>query len=173
MATKKKAASKKTTASETSTPQSASSGKRLTYGDPNVTPEEFAVIQAVREFEVAEHAVRIHEEQHKQVFEEYKELLEDRNVKRQSADKMVRALDVSCGEWDRYQASVKWDANALHQVLGRDAFLAIGGSIGTELVYGIDKDRAEIAMKTGQLPQNAIDLARKVTPAYHAPKDKT
>ena len=173
MAQKKKAASKKSPAPDTSTAAPASSGKKLIYGDPNVTQAEWAVIQAVREFEVAEHALKLHEEQHKAVFDEYRELIEERNNLREAADKMVRGLDVSCGDWDRYQASVKWDPNALYQAIGRDAFLAIGGGIGTELVYSIDKERAELAMKTGHIPPAAVEVARKVTPSYHAPKPRS
>jgi hypothetical protein len=169
----KKRASKKAPASDTSTETSSSSGKTLVYGATNLTQEEFAVVSAVREFEVADQTVAMFEEEHAAIFETYKDLIEERNQKREVADKLVRGRDVSCGPWKRYSESVKYDAFALYQTLGRDKFIEIGGAIGTEMVYSIDKDRAEMAFKTGNIPAHAIEAVRKVTPSFHAPKAKT
>ena len=174
MATKKRAASKKAPASDTSpAADGKTSGKTLTYGDPNVTQEEYVVIQAVREFEVAEQTLSIFEEEHKAIFTDYRELIEERNQKREAADKLVRGRDVSCGPWKRYTETIKWDPDELYQRMGRDNFLAIGGTIGTELIYTIDKDKAELAYKAGNIPKTVAETARKATPSFHAPKAKT
>jgi hypothetical protein len=153
MAAKKKAASRKKAPSDAVPADAKASGKVLSYGDPNVTQEEWAVIQAVREFEVAEQTLAMYEEEHKAIFSEYRELIEERNQKREAADKMVRGKDVSCGPWKRFTETIKWDPDELYQRLGRNNFLAIGGTIGTELVYSIDKDKAELAYKAGNIPR--------------------
>lgn len=167
-----KKVAKKATNKTAAAPAQTQSGATLFYGAHNLTDQQRAVVEAVHEFEVAERTIAMYEEENASVFATYKELIEERNQKRQAADKLVRALDVSCGPWDRYSERVKWDPDALYQGLGKDGFLAIGGSISTETVYKIDKDRVEQAYKAGSIPANVVTAARAVSPSYHAPEVK-
>ncbi len=166
MATKKKAS--KATGST-----NPLSGKRLIAADPTLTEPERAVVRTVQDFEVAEKTITLFEEEHADVFGVYKQLIEERNQKLQAAETAVRGLDVSCGPFDRYTESILYDAAILFQHLGsRAKFLEVGGSINTETVYSIDRERVEVAIKTGAIPANVVPAFKKVSSSYHTPKLK-
>jgi hypothetical protein len=162
----KKAASKKKAAS-------ASSGKKLLSSDPTLTDQERQALEAVRQFEISEKTIQIFKDDNQQLMAEYDALIEERNQKLEVADQLVRGLDVSCGPWDRYTASVRYNADALFQHLGRTQFLNVGGSINTQTVYDLDKERVEIAIQTGAIPANVVPAFKTESPSYHAPKKKT
>jgi hypothetical protein len=152
-----------------------SKGKTLHPGDPGLTEQEKTVAAAVQRFEEAEKTILLYEQDPKfaPVIKDYKDLLEERDQLLQVAEHMARSLEVSCGPFIRTHVTVKWDANQLYQLLGEQQFLAIGGTKGTETVYTVDKDRADIAMKTGAIPAPVAAAARKESPAYRAPKPKS
>lgn len=162
MATKKKAAAKG--------PKPASSGKKLLASDPNLTADERAVIQAVKEFETTEKSIALFKQDNGQLMEEYGALLEEREQKRQAADKLVRALDVSYGPWDRYQERTSYNVDALVQLIGKKKFMEIGGTESTAIEYSIDGQKIELAIASKVIPAEIVPDVKTVSPSYHAPK---
>lgn len=152
-----------------------SKGKTLHPTDPNLTQQERSVLSAVQRFEEAEKTILLFEQdpQYAPVMTAYKQLIEERNQQLQVAEHLVRALEVSCGPFQRTHVTVKHDPEALHTALGRDQFLAVGGSVNTQTVYTVDKERVEIAIKTGAIPAAVVPTFRKETPAYSVPKPKS
>ena len=106
---------------------------------------------------------------HEQVFEELTQLSETYNQTLQAADKKVRGLDISCGPFDRYQVAIKYDSEKLYNAIGRTEFMKIGGVVKTVAEYVIDKKSIEAAIARNQLPQEVVDVVRKVEPRYKKP----
>jgi hypothetical protein len=164
MTTKKKASKPAATAT--------SQKSTLLPTDPSLTPAEAAAVQAVQEFNTAEKVVALFEQENERVMAEYRALLDEREQKRQEADKLVRGLDVSCGPWKRYTETIRYDESALFQIVGKAKFLEIGGVIGTTSTYSIESSRIELAISTGTIPPATVNEFKKVTPMYRAPKPK-
>lgn len=136
----------------------------IVYKKPEEVPEVAAFVEAE---EILQQFIAGHPE----VFQTFRILMEDRNTKRQAADKVVRALGVVCGPWELSSKRTGIKAEALLDALGREKFLAVGGTIETKPVYSVDKKRFEQAVATHQVP---AELAKEVvvdTIAYSAPKD--
>ena len=132
-----------------------------------VEPQE---VPSVLEYMTAKQELDNYVNQHRKVFEGYGQLAEVVNGIRGQADKEVRALNVSCGPWDRYQVQIKYDAEALYGALGRDGFLEVGGKLNTQTVYEIDKLKVEAAISRGDIPKEIAEAIRTEAPKYHAPK---
>jgi hypothetical protein len=132
--------------------------------DPSEVPEVAAFIEA-------DEVLNTFMEAHKDVFETFRMLVDDRNTKRQSADKMVRATQVLCGPWQQQAKKTLIDVEMLYDRLGRDEFLAVGGSIETKPHYSMDKKRLEQAIATNRVPAEVALDAIKPVVSYHAPKD--
>jgi hypothetical protein len=158
-----------------STGTNPSKGKTLRPTDPSLTSQERTVLESVMRFEESEKTIQLFEDdpKHAPVMSVYKQLIEERNQLLQVAEHMVRALEVSCGPFVRSHVTIKHDPEALFTALGKDQFLAVGGSMNTETVYKVDKERVEIAIKTGAIPAAVVPSFRKETPAYKAPDPKT
>ncbi len=100
-------------------------------------------------------------------------LVERYNAAREQAEKVVRAAEVKCGPFDAYQVTVKYDAEELYKALGRDGFLAVGGSIGSTAKYGLDKGRFEAALTAPgcTIPESVVRAVRKESVVYHVPPE--
>jgi hypothetical protein len=98
-------------------------------------------------------------------------LVERYNATREQAEKVVRAAEVRCGPFDAYQVTVKYNAEELYKALGRDGFLAVGGSIGSTATYGLDKGRFEAALTAPgcTIPEAVVKVVRKESVVYHVP----
>lgn len=151
-----------------------SKGKTLHATDANLTPQERSVLEAVQRFEEAEKTIALFEQDpaYAPVMKAYKQLIEERDQQLQVAEHLVRALEVSCGPFLRTHVTIKHDPEALFTALGPQQFLAVGGTMNTETVYKVDKERVEIAIKTGAIPAAVVPSFRKETPAYRVPSAK-
>ena len=127
-------------------------------------------VAEVAAFEEVKARLRAFRESNPAFFKYLEPLIEEYNTKQEAAEKVVRAKQVSCGDFHQYQRYVQYDTKALRDALGRDAFLAVGGSETTVTKYDIDKTRFEVAAKSGQVPQNVLQQATKVTTRYHMPE---
>lgn len=128
-------------------------------------------IPEVRQYEDAKEMLEEFVKNNPTVFEAYKVLKADLQQKREAADKIVRAKEVSCSDWDLYQYQTKVDAEALYNALGMDAFLKYGGSTATKTVYDADKTKVEAAIARGDISKELGDTVLVKSPRYHAPKD--
>ena len=128
-------------------------------------------IPVVGEFVKAQNALETFKEQHEEVFNEYKMLVEDYNTKLQNAGKVVRQQEVSCGPFILQHFSTKFEAEKLHGAVGRAVFMEIGGKLGTKTTYDVDRDKLEAAIAQGKLPDDLVESIKKEVPSYKAPKE--
>lgn len=131
--------------------------------DPNTIPE----VAAYRE---TKDMIDMFRQRHSHIFEAYDNLLEDLAQKREAADKIVRAKQVSCDDWDLYQFQTKIHPDKLYNALGMDGFLRVGGSTSVQTIYDVDKAKLEAAIARGEVPAEVANEVIVKSPRYHAPK---
>lgn len=136
--------------------------KKIETVDPSTIPE-------VVEFINAQGTIEDFKNSYPEVFKTLEGLTDRYNTALEQADKVCRQRGVSCGPFDLYQFSTKYDAEALYNAVGRDKFLDVGGKIETQTVYDIDKGRLEACVAQRKVPEEVIEQVRKETPAYHKP----
>lgn len=134
-----------------------------------INSKDITEIQEVREFISAQAALIEFKERNAPVFEQFEHLAESYNQRLEAAEKVCRTQGVSCGPFEMYQAQTKIDGHALHDSVGRENFVSIGGEINTKVEYKVDKARFEAAVAKGVIPQNVIDRVVSVSPRYHVP----
>ena len=139
--------------------------KKRTY--PTKTPDE---IPEVKEYETALKVLRMHEEDHAEVFSAHRELAEEVNQKLQKADAAVRAKGVNCGDFRISSVAVKYDVERLFQIIGKEAFLELGGASQTRVSWDLDKAKLELAAETGKIPTDVVEAIRTITMRYSVPK---
>lgn len=137
---------------------------------PRINPVDEGAIPEVQEFIKAKEELDQFRQIHERIFQMYYDLLNQYNQKLQDADKKVRALGISCGDWEYYQEQKTYDAKVLYESLGREEFLQVGGTLKTVTEFGLDKNKLEAAFARGDIPPELIEQVRKVTKKYHAPK---
>lgn len=111
-------------------------------------------------------------EDNAEVFAQYELLVERYNAALEVAEQAVRQLGVSCGPFDNFSASDKYNPDKMFEELGEDLFLQLGGSIEKKSVYGIDKAKLEAAIALGKIHPDSLSQFHTVTRNYHAPKKK-
>jgi len=103
-------------------------------------------------------------------FEQLDVLVDQYNTTLESAEKTCRNEQVKCGPFDLYQFTTKYNAEALFNAVGRDKFLELGGTTGSEVTYSIDKARFEAAVAAKKVSKEIVDTVRKEAPVFHTPK---
>lgn len=137
--------------------------KKARKAEPTEVPE-------VVEFIDAEGALSDFKEEHAAVFDQLAQLVERRNTALEAAEKVCRSSEVSCGPFDLYQFSTKYDAEALYNAIGRDKFLEMGGKLDTKTVYELDKGRFEACVSQNKVAAEVVAQVRKETPNFHKPE---
>ena len=137
-----------------------------------ITIEEKSVdeLPEVKEFQQAKYMLEQFRAQNPQFFEAYDRFIDDYNQKLQAADKVVRAHQVKCGDWDLYQQYTVYDATKLCELLGEERFMDIGGTIQQQKKYSVDNKSLEMAVAQNKVAKDIMDLCTTVTSKYHAPK---
>lgn len=125
----------------------------------------------VLEFLDAKAAIEEFKDMHAVVFTQFADLVERYNSTLEQAEKAARQQEVKCGPFDAYQVTVKYDATALYNAVGRDLFLKIGGIINEKTVYDVDKGRLEAAITSpnSKITDEVVKTVRKETVTYHVP----
>ena len=132
-----------------------------------VPPNEIPEVQA---FENAKQALEQFKAANAGVLEAFAWYAREYNDKLEAADKAVRARGASCGDFDYYQKATKIDAAALYTALGREEFVAAGGTVKMVAEYKIDAKRLEQAVATKKIdPALAAEVTR-VEARYKTPK---
>lgn len=129
-----------------------------------------AEVPEVVDFLHAQDALAEFQEEHAEVFAAFRGLTEAYNSKLEAAEQAVRARQVKCGPFELKHFATKYDALALYNAVGRDTFLALGGKIGTETTYDIDKGRLDANIAQNKLAADVVEVVRKETPTYTVPK---
>lgn len=107
--------------------------------------------------------------EHPDIFMTYADLVDRYNTVLEEAEKEVRSKAVSCGEFDNYSTSVKYDADKMFEELGEEMFLQSGGSMSTKTVYEVDPKKADAAIANGTVPEDCVDNFRNVRRNYRKP----
>jgi len=107
--------------------------------------------------------------EHPEVFMKYADLVDRYNTVLEEAEKEVRARGVSCGDFDNYSTSVKFDAVKMFEELGEDMFIAAGGIMNKKTVYEVDPKKVEAAIANGTVPEDCVDNFREVRRNYRKP----
>ena len=108
-------------------------------------------------------------EEHVEVFEQLQQLTERYNAAIEAAEKVCRARAVSCGPYDLYQFSMKYDATMLYNLVGHETFLKLGGKISTATVYTLDKTRFEASIAQKLVADDVVEAVRTKTANFHKP----
>lgn len=87
----------------------------------------------------------------------------------EAAEKAVRGLKVSAGDFNLYQWANKVDGNGVHDALGRNLFLEMGGSITTNTVYKIDAKAVELALSRKLINAEVAEGLVSREPRYKTP----
>jgi hypothetical protein len=135
---------------------------------PVKSPEDIPEVLA---FMDAQSALQEFKEYHKDLFRELEGLVDCYNSTLEQADKVVRQHGAKCGPFDGYQVSVKYDAAALFNAVGRDTFLKLGGIIHDKVAFDLDKGQFEAAMASpnNKISDEVLALVRKESVNYHVP----
>jgi hypothetical protein len=143
--------------------QATNKGKRVPIGD----------IPAVQELADLKAEIDALKSEHADVFMQYNDLVDRYNAKLEEAEKEVRAQGVSCGAFENYSVSVKFNPAKMFDELGEEMFLKTGGAMGTVTEYKVDPKRVEAAIASGEIPEECVDNFREVRRNYHQPKKLT
>lgn len=103
------------------------------------------------------------------VFMKYADLVDRYNTVLEEAEKEVRSKAVSCGDFDNYSTSVKFDPAKMFDELGEDMFIAAGGTMSNKIVYEVDAKKVEAAIAAGTIPEECVDNFREVRRNYRKP----
>jgi hypothetical protein len=97
-------------------------------------------------------------------FTELDQLVQARNDALEEAVASCKQNRVSCGPIIIQNITKKVSAEKLVAAVGVQKFQELGGSVSTVTEYTIDKNRFEIAVASGQVPQAVYDIAVTETP---------
>ena len=137
--------------------------KGINYTNPEEIPE-------VREYLETVETIEVFRREHKKVFEQYDELIEQHNQRLEAADKTVRAREISSGPFVRTREQPIYDAKAFYDAVGQDKFLNHGGRINTVVQYEIDKEKVGRDIAAGKIDPHVVDIFRTLRPYYKTPK---
>jgi hypothetical protein len=144
-------------------------GRTLIANSPDLDDGEKAAIVAVKAYERVDKAIRTFMSEHTKVFKPFAELLEKLEAKRMIADAAMRSTDASFGPWQRSEQRT-YDTVLLHELIGEEKFLELGGTVSEVPVYELEKDKLELAIVAEKIASTVVEKIRTITPKYRAPK---
>lgn len=127
-------------------------------------------VPEVLDFMEAQDRLDEFKKKHADILVELDAIAEDYNQKLEAADKAVRARAATCGPFENYQTVTSYDAKALFELLGKEKFIQVGGKLGTETTYNVDKARIEASISKNLIPADVIERFKKESPRYHKPE---
>lgn len=149
----------------------ASSKKKPTSNNTPAKAKRVSVaeIQEVQDLVDLKQEIESLKAEYPEVFMRLADLVDRYNSALELAANTVRSMEVSCGPFDNYSASIKYNPERMYEELGEDLFLASGGSIGTVKQYKADPNIVEAAIASGKVPTQCVDEFRSVSRNYHQP----
>jgi hypothetical protein len=91
------------------------------------------------------------------------------NAALENAEKAVRSQGVSCGPFELYNYTTRYDTQRLYEELGREDFLKVGGKLETKTEYVVDKATLEMNIARNVIPAEVVEVVVKNSPTYHKP----
>ena len=134
-----------------------------------ITTKQSHEIPEVAAFEQAKATLESFRSANQQFFQIYDAMIEEYNQKREAADKVVRAEDVRCGDWDQYQRFTKYDAEKAYSSLGRETFIEVGGVVRNKAELKLDAKKFEMSIAQGRVPAEVAEECTTIESRYHAP----
>lgn len=101
-----------------------------------------------------------------QFFEYLTQLATDYNEALSAARAACKQRGVSCGPIQVATVQTKYDADAMYDVLGREKFLEMGGTLETVQKRGLDKKRVDFNIDNGKIEADQAALIRKRNPTF-------
>lgn len=131
------------------------------------TEVEISEIPEVAAFVAVQNRLSKLRQEYPGLFDEIDDLAEQYNTTLEAADKAVRAKEVSCGPFTVRQYVTKYDANELFNAVGKEKFLALGGSVQTVHQYDIDKKLFDAAAAQGKVSKTVFEAVKTTSPTYN------
>jgi hypothetical protein len=116
-------------------------------------------VREVEDFMKSYDRLQTYRDKHKKVFETYEELAHEYNERLELAHQMVKQKGISCGPF--VETSCSYDGELLHNSVGRDGFMNLGGEIGTKTTFKISKRDVEKAVGMKELESEVAEAARR------------
>ena len=107
---------------------------------------------------------------HPEIFRLYDDLVMRYNTALEAAEKTVRAMGISCGPFDLYSFTPQYNGEKMYEELGKELFLACGGSTTRVTKYEVDKAKVESAIASGKIPKDCVKEFKTMRAAYHKPE---
>lgn len=136
---------------------------------PPIQDEPIQNVQEVLAYEQAKEQLQQFITQYQQVFDTYRQLADQYNTTLEAANKAVRGLGVSCGDFDLFQRNDKVDADKLHDSVTREQFIEMGGIVTTVRKVKVDKLRFMTKHAQGNVDQELYDAVVSTEDKYHTP----
>jgi hypothetical protein len=136
-------------------------------------------LEEVRKFEEAKRQLQQFMQQHKAVFDEYRQYVEYYNAALEQADRALRSACEQdgnlyrCGEFSANRKKVSYKLDVILGEIGVDRFKEIGGEERTVTEYHIDDTTLEQAEMNHMIPFDVARRAKKVTFYISKPKKLT
>jgi len=126
-------------------------------------------IQEVQDYVDLKQEIDALKAQNPDIFMQLADLIDRHNTALEAAANKVRSLGVSCGPFDNYAVSVKYNPEKMQDELGEELFLACGGSSGLVRQYTAEPNAVTAAIASGKIPEACVDEFRTVSRSYHTP----
>lgn len=126
-------------------------------------------IPEVDAFVKADSALNDFIRKHRDIYEQLEALVQQHNTLLESADKAVRAADVTCGPFIRMSESQKINAEKLYEELGDEAFKQVGGYTETIVDYKVDRERVLAEAVKGTIPEEVAEVCIRKEVRYKKP----
>ncbi len=128
-------------------------------------------IPEVRDFEDVKYRYRFFREQNPKFFEILDALTEEYNQKAEAAEKVVRARNISCGDFHCFQENTKHNVEKLVDAIGVEAFEKLGGTVTQVRTtkYSIDKKQIEAGIARKDIDEKTVEAVKTTEAKYHMP----
>jgi hypothetical protein len=106
---------------------------------------------------------------HPGVFLKLADLVDQYNTALEEASNVVRSRGVTCGPFENFSVSTKYDATKLYEEVGEELFLQCGGTKARVQQLKVDPNIVEAAIASGKIPKECVDHFRTISRSYHKP----
>jgi hypothetical protein len=130
-------------------------------------------VPEVKRFVAEQERFRLFREQNKQFFDYLEQMAIDYNQSLSAARAACKQRNVSCGPIEKTSVTTKYNADAMYDLFGREAFLELGGALETVTVRSVDKKRVEFNIASGRIDADRAALIRTQTPSFAANEEIT
>jgi hypothetical protein len=107
--------------------------------------------------------------EHPGIFMKLADLVDQYNTALEEAANEVRSRGVTCGPFENFSVSTKYDATKMYEEIGEDLFLQCGGTKAKVQQLKVDPNIVEAAIASGKIPKECVDHFRTITRSYHKP----